>query len=389
MRRFGAGEAVPGNRIRVVHVLDNLNTGGTELNAVRTAERLDRSRFDLSFLCLQPDGPLRARLDAAGIPVRPIPINGLGTVSALRRGLEIRSLVRQERVQVVHAHDPYANVLAAPWVRLAGCGAVIASHRWWKDVHRPAVRAANRLSYRFAHRVLANSPSVGELVVRQEGVPRERLVVIPNFVDDAAFEPPDESRLAALRERVGLKSGDVAVGVVANLNPVKDQAMLVRAAATLAPNWPALRVVIIGDGPERQPLTALAQRLGIPDRVLMPGRIAHEPGLAHLFEVAVLTSREEGFPNWVVEAMAAARPVVATSVGGVPDAVVEGDTGYLVESGDSQELADAVDRLLRDPVLRKRLGNAGTARARSLYHVSEVINSLEKLYHQLATQFGC
>lgn len=378
-----------GNRIRVVQVLDNLNTGGTELNAVRTAERLDRARFDVSFLCLQPDGPLRARLDNAGIPVTAIPIRGLGTASAFRRGFQIRSLVRQRRVHVVHAHDPYANVLAVPWVRLAGCGAVIASHRWWKDVHRPSVRAANRVAYRFAHRVLANSPSVGEWVVQQEGVPRERLVVIPNFVDDAAFQLPDESRLATLRQQLGVKQGDLTVGVVANLYPVKNQAMLIRATARLAAAWPALRVVLVGEGEERESLTALARMLGVSDRVLMPGRIAHEPALARMFDAAVLTSREEGFPNWVVEAMAAGRPVVATNVGGVPDAVVEGETGVLVPSGDDQRLADALDRLLRDPQLRDRLGNAGTTRARSLYHVSGVIRSLENLYHQLATQFGC
>lgn len=380
--------AATDGRIRVVHVLDNLNTGGTELNAVRTAERLDPDRFVQTFLCLQPDGPLRARLDAAGIPVRGIPVTGLGSASALRRGLEIRALVRREGVHVVHAHDPYANVLAAPWTRLAGRGAAIASHRWWKDVHRPAVRTANRIAYRFAHRVLANSPAVGELVVREEGVPRGRLVVIPNFVDEAAFEVPHESRLRAWRERMGLAAGDVAIGIVANLYPVKDQATIVRALAHLVTAWPALRVVLVGDGAERETLANLARELGVADRVLLPGRIAHEPGLARAFDIAALTSREEGFPNWVVEAMAAARPVVATEVGGVPDAVVDGQTGMLVPPGNVHRLAAAIDRLLGDPGLRNRIGSAGTARARSLYHVSAVIDSLQNLYIDLAKRYA-
>ena len=385
----GMGAVGATERIRVVHVLDNLQTGGTELNAVRTAERLNRSRFDVSFLVLQPDGPLRARLDAAGIPVQGLPIKGLGTVSALRSGMKIRSLVRQKRVHVVHAHDPYANVLAAPWVHMAGCGTVIASHRWWSDVHRPAVRRANRFAYRFAHRVLANSPSVGELVVSNEGVPRRRLVVIPNFVDDAAFRLPDESRLADLRRRLGLSIGDVTVGVVANLYAVKNHAMLLRAIAELAPRWPALRVVLVGDGEQRPALEALAKELGISDRVLMPGRLLHEPGMPHVFDIATLTSREEGFPNWVVEAMAAARPVVATRVGGVPDAVAENETGFLVDAGDHAALAERLESLLRDPELRNRMGSQGTARARALYHESEVIGSLENLYVQLATISGC
>jgi len=375
-------------RIRIVHVLDSLNTGGTELNAVRTAERLDRDRFDVRFLCLQANGPLRARLDAAGISVREISITSLMSASALRRGLEIRDLVREERIDVVHAHDPYANFLAAPSVRLAGRGAVIASHRWWRDVHRPKVRMANRLAYRFAHRVLANSPAVGELVVREEGVDRERLVVIPNFVEEAAFTPLPESRRAALRRQVGLAHGDLAVGVVANLSPVKNHAMLLRAAARLAGRWPAVRFVLLGDGRERDTLAKIAHDLGIADRVLMPGRIAHEPGLPGIFDVSTLTSREEGFPNWVVESMAAGRAVVATSVGGIPDAVVEGETGILVEPGNDEMLAEALDRVLRDPELRTRLGAGGTLRARSLYHESTVMRSLESLYGDLATRHG-
>lgn len=375
-------------KLRLIHVLDNLNTGGTELNAVRTAERLDRARFDVRFLCLQADGPLRARLDAAGIPVTEIRVSSLLSFSAMRRVLEIRELVRRERIDVVHAHDPYANALAAPAVRAAGRGAVIASHRWWRNVHRARVRFANRVAYRFAHRVLANSPAVGELVVREEGVSREQLVVIPNFVDEAAFTPLAPARRAALRQQVGLTDSDVAVGIVANLYPVKDHATLLRAAGRLAGRWPGVRFVLVGEGQEREPLRKLASDLGIADRILVPGRVAPEPGLGGIFDIATLTSREEGFPNWVVEAMAAGRAVVATDVGGVSDAVVEGETGLLVPRGDDERLAAALDRLLGDEELRFRLGTGGTSRARQMYHVDSVMQSLEKLYEDLAIRHG-
>jgi len=371
-------------RIRVVHVLDNLNTGGTELNAVRTAEQLDRDRFDVRFLCLQAHGPLRARLDAAGVPVQEISVTSLVSASAFRRVREIAKLVKGEQIDVVHAHDPYANALAAPAVRLARTGAVIASHRWWRDVHRHRVRWANRLAYRFVDRVLANSPAVGELVVREEGVSRKQLVVIPNFVDENAFAPLTEQRRLALREQFGLSAGDIAVGIVANLYPVKNHAMLLRGAARITAAWPTVRFVLVGEGHERESLSKLAQDLGIADRVLMPGRIAHEPGLPGVFDVTTLTSREEGFPNWVVESMAAGRAVVAANVGGVPDAVVHGETGLLVEPDDDEALAAGLDRLLRDNDLRTRMGKAGAARARSLYHVTTVMSALESLYGELA-----
>jgi len=380
--------SVSRRRIRVVHVLDNLNTGGTELNAVRTAEHLDRDRFDVRFLCLQAQGPLRARLDAAGVPVQEISVTSLVSASAFRRVREIARLVKDEQIDVVHAHDPYANALAAPSVRLAGTGAVIASHRWWRDVHRHRVRWANRLAYRFAHRVLANSPAVGELVVREEGVSRKQLVVIPNFVDENAFAPLTGHRRMALRQQFGLSTGDLAVGIVANLNPVKNHAMLLRGAARIAAAWPTVRFVLVGEGRERESLSKLAQDLGIADRVLMPGRIAHEPGLAGVFDVTTLTSLEEGFPNWVVESMAAGRAVVATKVGGVPDAVVDGQTGLLVAPDDDAALAEGLDRILRDVDLRARMGSAGAARARLLYHVTTIMTALESLYRELAVRRG-
>jgi glycosyltransferase involved in cell wall biosynthesis len=376
------------DRIRVVNVLDTLNIGGTELNAVRTAERLDRSRFDVRFLCLQANGPLRARLDAMGIPVSEIPIPSLFSTTAFRRGLEIRDLVRREGIHVVHAHDPYGNTLAAPFVRIAGRGAVIASQRWWRDVHHPRLRFANRLAYRFAHCVLANSPAVGEIVVRNEGVSRERLAVIPNFVDEEAFVPLGAERRAALRRHVGLAPDDVAVGVMANLYPVKNHAMLLRAAGRLAATWPHVRFVVIGEGGEREALTRLRHELRLDERVMLPGRMANEPGLAGIFDIAVLTSLEEGFPNWIVEAMAAGRAVVATNVGGIADAVLEGQTGALVASGDDEALARALDGLLRDDDLRNRMGASASARARSLYHADTVMKALESLYEDLAARYG-
>jgi glycosyltransferase involved in cell wall biosynthesis len=375
------------DRIRVVHVLDSLDIGGTELNAVRTAERLDRKRFDIRFVCLRASGPLRARIDAIGIPVDETPIPSLFSTTALRRGLWIRDLVRREGIHVVHAHDPYGNTLAAPFVRLAGRGAVIASQRWLRDVHSARVRFANRMAYRFAHRVLANSPSVGETVVRDEGVNRERVVVIPNFVEEAAFTPLSADRRTVLRREVGLAPDDVAVGIIANLYPVKNHAMLMRAAGRLAAARPDVRFVLIGEGNEREALTSCATSAAGRSR-RYAGRMANEPGLAGIFDIAVLTSVEEGFPNWIVEAMAAGRAVVATSVGGVPDAVLDGETGVLVGSGDDEALASALDRLLGDDDLRHRMGATASARARTLYHVDTVMAALESLYEGLAARYG-
>jgi glycosyltransferase involved in cell wall biosynthesis len=250
------------------------------------------------------------------------------------------------------------------------------------------VRVANRVSYRFAHRVLANSESVGRLVVRDEGVHPSRLVVIPNFVEASAFEPLDQARRNDLRSRVGLTPSDIAVGTVANLYPVKDQAMLLRAAGRVLASLPDVRFVLIGEGAERQALSEQAKALGIADRVLMPGRIPHSPGLPGIFDVSVLTSREEGFPNFVAESMAAGRAVVATDVGGVPDAVVHGQTGLLVRQGDDAAAAESLLRVLNDRAYRDQLATNASRHAREHFHVHIVLRKLESLYEDLAIRYA-
>ena len=265
---------------------------------------------------------------------------------------------------------------------------VIASRRWWRDVNRPSHRGLNRLSFRLAHRVLANSPSVGELLVRNEGVPPERLLVIPNFVDDDAFAPMDQTTAAATRRAFGVADGDLVIGIVANLRPVKDHAMLLRAAARLTQAWPNVRYVLVGEGSTRPALEAQAAAAGITGRVTFTGARAHQAGVQQLFDVAVLCSSDEAFPNTVVEAMAAGRPVVATRVGGVQDAVVPGETGILVSAGNDEELAQALNTLLRDAPRREAMGRAGRDRARALYHAPAVMRLVHEVYNTVRAAHG-
>jgi glycosyltransferase involved in cell wall biosynthesis len=371
-----------GDRIRVLSVVDNMDVGGTELNAVRTAERLDRDRYDLQVACLRADGPLLARYEQAGVPVHVFPLGSLLAPQAHRQGRRLMKMLKTMAIEVVHTHDVYTNIFATPWARWAGVPLVIGSRRWWQDVNRPAHRMLNRWSYRAAHRVLANSPSVGELLVREEGVPRDKLLVIPNFVDDDAFAPMDAVSVTATRDALGISKGELVVGVVANLRPVKDHATLLRAAARLlgGGTWPTVRFVLIGEGPCRTALEAQAESAGIRARVSFAGGRAHQPGVQQLFDIAVLCSTGEGFPNTVVEAMAAGRPVVATRVGGVQDAVLPGETGLLVPPGDDAALATALDSLLRDLGRREAMGRAGRARARTLYNAPSVMSLLQASY---------
>jgi glycosyltransferase involved in cell wall biosynthesis len=349
---------------------------------VRTAERIERDRFSIRVHCLGSRGELADRYERVGIPVTCVQSGSLLKPRALRVGYAFARSCREERTDIVHAHDVYSNEFAALWTRVGRQGRVIVSRRW---LRAPGVhQTLNVCAYQFADRVLVNSTAVADRMRATEHVREPRLTVLPNFVDDSAFDPMRAEKLVAWRASYGLTPQDVVVGVVARLAPVKDHASLLRAVAALVPRWPEVKVLLVGDGPEREPLLKLARELRIDDRVHVTGMLSNDPSPHHLLDISVLPSIREGFPNSVVEAMAAGRPVVATNVGGTPDAVIDERTGLLTPPSDPIALAARLERLLCDPGERSRLATNARAWAWERYRAGAVLASLTEMYETLA-----
>ena len=374
----------PPRPLRVVFALDNFGVGGTELNAVRTAERLDRDRVALSVVALQEDGPLRARYDAVGVPVTVFPLRNLYGLGAIRQGLRLASWLRRERPDIVHCHDIFTNIFVGAWARVGGASKVIASRRWGSSSSQPRLDRLNGLVSRRASRLLTNSTTVRSSLVHHDGYRADRMAVIPNFLEAEAFSADSPEQVRARRRSLQIPEDVWVVGVVARLAPVKDHAMLLRAVSRLTAAGVLVHIVLVGDGPERRNLERLAQELGLDGRVTFTGTLPNRPNPHELFDVTVLTSRSEGFPNTVVEAMAAGRPVVATRVGGVPDAVRPDVTGLLVPAGDVAALAGALEQLRQSPTLARRLGEAGRTVARAEFSEKVVLERLMTLYEELA-----
>lgn len=367
--------------IRVAYCLDSFAIGGTELNAVRTAEALDRDRFELCVLHLQAHGPLRSRYERLGVRMMHFPIPNLYSPRTVVQGVRLARLLRRLKVDIVHSHDIYTNIFVTPWARLLSGCSIIASRRWWYEAPRPELVMANRWSYLLAHRVLANSRGVAGLLAREERVPQEKIVEIPNFLATKAFDIEDEAVRVAQRRAWGLPDGAFAIGIVARLSPVKNHVLLFRAMAQLASRF---HLIVIGDGPSRAELEEHARQMRIESRVHFAGEVISPLNLHQFFDVSVLCSLSEGFPNSVIEAMAAAKPVVATPVGGVTDVVAHGVTGILVPFDDPTPLADALRTLEADASLRTRLGEAGREEVRMKFRQEVVIERLSALYELLA-----
>lgn len=379
----GAGR---GARVKVAFVIDNMRRGGTELNAIRTAERLDHDRFDLRMLCLDPDGPLADRYRALGVPVLGLPVDSLYGPSMLATGLRFARYLRRERIQIVHAHDMYSNIFASIWGRVARVPVIIASRRWWHSLPNRKLRLGNRVAFRLADAVLANSAAVARTVHEEAGIAPSNVWTVTNFADEDAFRALTPAERALTRRGWRVPDDALVVGCVARLDPVKDHATLVRAMATLRASGRRAHLVLVGDGETRRPLEALVAELGLQEGVTFVGELRDGRNHHRAFDVSVLCSLSEGFPNTLVEAMAAARPVVATAVGGSVDAVVDGETGILVAPGSPDALAAALARLCDDPDERARLGRAGHERARLLYDPTRTVAALEAMYDRLLAE---
>lgn len=244
----------------------------------------------------------------------------------------------------------------------------------------------NRVAYRLSHHVLANSSGVARMLVDDEGVPAGKITVVPNFVEPEALEPLDSNAVAKWRVSLGIPPEALVVGSVGRLAEVKDHQTLLRAFATPEFRRMGWHGALIGDGELRAPLQQLASDLGIADRVHFVGSLPNRPNPHQLLDISVLCSLSEGFPNSIIEAMAAAKPVVATEVGGVPDAVEHEVTGYLVPSQKPEALSAALMPLMLDDRLRHRIGLRGREVVLERFTTAKAIGILTRMYLARAGQ---
>jgi L-malate glycosyltransferase len=369
-------------RTRVMYVVDHLKLGGAQTHLVQLLSRLDRHRFHPMVCALKMEGDLGRALAEMDVPV----FNGglgrtLQGLSGLRVLWRLARLLKSQRVDVAHSYLFHPNVLTPIAARLARVPAVIASKRSLDRYPGAISRHACRLGNALAHRITVNAAAVGRFVEAEEGCRPGKMVLIPNGVSEEALRVSTDGRQK--RRELGLPADGPVIGAVSRLAWKKGVRYLLDAVPPLLESLPQLRVVIVGDGPLRQELEAQACSLGIAERVTFLGSRPDALSLLPVFDVFVLPSVVEGMSNALLEAMATARPIVATDVGGNSEVVVDGETGLLVAAADPGQMAGAILKLLQAPEMAQEMGAAGRRRVTLHYRVDVMARRIEELYESL------
>ncbi len=366
-------------KIRLLLAIDSIGEdAGTEKQLAGMIERIDGDRFEMDLCCLAGS----ARLDrlARYCRARVFPVVRAYSPNGVRQILRLRRYIQEREIDVVHAFTPKATIVTVLAAKGASPRAVVASRRNLGYWYTPRYVRLFRYLNRHTTRVLANSEAVKRCVVEIERIPPGRVDVLYNGVELAEHATADPSAAAAL----GIPEKVKVAGMVANLRPVKDHELFLRAAALVSRQVPESAFLLVGQGPLRDRLASLAAELGLAEKVFFTDGKGRVPDYLHCMCVGCLSSQSEGFSNAILEYMAAGLPVVATDVGGVAEAVEHGKTGYLVASRDPADFAAPLIELLQDDQRRQAMGRCGVERCRARFSMEAAVQRHEDYYAALA-----
>jgi glycosyltransferase involved in cell wall biosynthesis len=363
--------------LRVLTLLDTLRPGGAERVAVTVAAELDRDRFD-PIVCAsrrEPWSPLREILDSAQVPVITLDRTHRAALWTWRA---LAATLHRRRIDVLHAHMFGSNVWGTMLGRATRVPVVVAHEHSWSFERNVLRYTLDRdVIARGADVLLAVSSEDRARMIDLEGIPSSKVRVIPNRI-----MPLPPARLD-LRAELGLRKETPVIGTLTVLRPEKALDLLVEAAALLVPRFPELVVLIAGTGPEEERLRSIIRKRGLDSTVRLLGFQRNVADVLASIDVAVFPSDREGSPLAVMESMAAAKPIVATRVGGIPDLVGDGEQALLIRPRDARALAEAVSRLLSDRQLRERLGRNARDRQRRDFDLRSTVRAVEDLYAEL------
>lgn len=341
----------------------------------RLAVSLDQTRFR-SVVCLFRPGWLGDVCRDANLPTYVVGMKGAVDRHWFKN---VADLLKKERVDAIHAHEFTANAYGTALGKLVNTPVVATIHG--KNYYCEQVK--RRIAYRWVSRVstmVAVSDDLRQFLVERVGIAQERVRVIYNGVDVST--PSDPVQIASVRSELGLGRWETVIGAVGSLYPVKGHSYLIRALPSILKEYPKVLLLIVGRGELENELKAEVVGLNLQDHVRFLGFRNDVHTLLSAMDIFVMPSLSEGLSMAILEAMAAGLPVVATKVGGNPEIVQDGETGFLVPPENSDLLAERVVDLLRNPRRARDFGDRGKRRVTERFSLSAMVDAYQGCYER-------
>jgi glycosyltransferase involved in cell wall biosynthesis len=369
-------------RTQPISVLYFTNTnarGGAEEHMLTLLHGLDRTHFRFHLVCppevadmLRPDLP-------ADVELLPL---CLRKPSQFRNAIRLYRIMRERRVDILHSHLFYSSLFASPVGWLCRVMVVLEtphlSERWRRGWFKSRF-VVDRFVGRFVDHYIAVSEANARYLSEEKGLPRKKIVIIHNGCDPVRFDPSHRPP-SGLKATLGFHETDPLLVVNARLEPQKGHRVLLQSFETVRREFPRVRLVCLGEGCLRAELESQVRDLGLEDSVRFLGYQSNVVDWLALADLTVLPSFWEGLPLAAIESLAAGRTVVATAVDGTPEVVIDGKTGLTVPPDDAEHLAGAICRLLREPGLRKRMGEEGRRWVMEHFSQERQIRQTQELY---------
>jgi glycosyltransferase involved in cell wall biosynthesis len=373
--------------IRILYLITGTSIGGTERVLADICGRLDRRRYLPTVVSLKKEGPVASRLRDQGVEVLSLNMreaaDWLSTVECALGLWRLPRMLKGRSFDILHSFLYRANIfgrLAAP---RCGIARVVNAVRVTAEEESPLMRRLDAGTIHRADAVCALSESLARELKDRLGLSPEKIAVIPNGLDTEAADRALRESRGESRLRLGLSPADMVVAAIGRLHRQKGHSALLEAFRPFSLDHPRGRLILAGEGPEGPALRAQAERLRIAPHVLFAGPVSSPWPILAAADIFVLSSLYEGMPNVLLEAMAASLPVVATSVGAVPEMITDGREGLMVPPGDPGALADALNRLSWSADLRQEMGRCGRRRVEESFRPDVTVERLDRLYRSL------
>lgn len=364
------------NRVKILYLVNSSEIGGAEKSLLLLIDNIDRTKFEISAVCLKGAGIFTKELEIRNIPVFILNIK--------KKPLSIFNVyitIKRIKPDIIQSFLFISNIIGRIAGKLAGVKVIISSQRsvdkWRKWYHWKI----DRLTSKFTTLIISNSFSGKRVLVEKGKIKPEKIIVIPNGVKS------DQKRNLYLKREIGFDVEETVIGTVGNLREVKDHKTFIKVASEISRKFQSIKFLIAGKGPLERELKKIAELYGLKKKIVFVGFIKEIEKVYSAIDIFVLTSFWEGCPLSILEAMSFGIPVVSFSVGDVPYIIQNGKDGFFVKDRDFTELIEKIKLLLKNETLRDKIGKNAKEKIKREFTVEKMVKRYTDIYLNLLKQY--